>query len=168
MPSPSKEQLDLITIDTNDKLNAERLDYLFQMVLLNWVSGWDYYTDYNFRFLNPYDAMLIGLDQDCDCVDWKEGDPTFIDLVTKIRHNDSEYFKQHRINEYLAVMELDEVHLTIAKKNRQLLFYKWKYEPETLTAAEKKEVELCGFERREDAELREWIADEKVVLDFPE
>lgn len=164
----TKEQLDLITIDLDDELNKARLHYLFQMVWRNWVSGCDWMNeDWNFRLLEPIDLPLIAMDDDCDCCEYEEGDPTYCDLVQTIFYNDSEYFKENDFILYVYNMEQLDVQCTVEDQKRALLFYKWKYEPDTLTEREKKAVKFHRFETRDEAEIRRWFADDSFVLKFP-
>lgn len=159
----TKEELDSITIDLEDKTNKARINYLLQMVWQNWVSGNDWITDWSYRLLDPLDKGIIAMDDDCDCTDLEDGDPSYFDIYCKL-FNDSDAIRN--ATAFVENMEHSDVLETIAKLKHQVVYYKWRYEPDTLTEAEKFAVSYCGFKRRTDEEAKKWLTDE-CIYDFP-
>ena len=160
----TEEQLDSITIDLDDELNKARIHYLLQMVWRNWVTGEDWVIEWDYRLLNPLDEPLIAMDEDCDCNDLNEGDPCYFDLYCKL-YNNSEAIDNATV--FIESMDHEEVQTTIETLNARVLYFKWKYEPETLTDREKMAVLYNRFKTRDEAEVRTWLANDSYVVDFP-
>ena len=153
----TEEQLDSITI-AEDKLNMHRINYLLPIVWENWVSGWDYLSEWNYRLLEPLDEPIIAMDECCDCNDLQEGDPSFFELYCKLVNN-SEAIKD--ATSFIEVYEHLNVHVTIRKLHSKVLYYRWKYEPETLNEFEKR---FADSHFKSDAS---WVFNESHTNFFP-
>ena len=160
----TEEQLDSITIDLEDKANKARINYLLQMVWRNWVCGDDAVVEWNYRFLPPNDSALIAMDDDCDCSDYHEDDPNYFEIYCKL-YNDSEAIDNATV--FIGCMEHDDVHAKLSSLENQILWYRWKYEPDTLTKAEKRHASLCGFDFRPEEDVKRWLTDNNYVEAFP-
>lgn len=159
----TEEQLDSITIDLEDKTNKARINYLLKMVWQNWVSGEDWIIDWDYRLLQPLDKGIIAMDDDCNCTDLEEGDPCYFDIYCKL-YNNSEAIKD--ATSFIETMEHSDVLETIENLTYQLLYYRWKYEPHTLTDIEAFKATGCGFKRRTDEENKKRFSDVDIY-DFP-